>query len=492
MSQIEELKRILVGDNTEQLSELKERVENIETRTKDVAEVLAPAIDIGINQSDELVNALKQPVSVGLKKAIRAEPTEYAQILYPAIAPSIRLAISQAISSLLATINQTVKSATSFSGIRTRVESARTGVPYAELVLRKSLLYRVEHVYLIDRESGLMIAECAAENRQSLDSDAVSAMFSAIQSFVQDSFSGSDQDRLTDITVGAHNVWIAHSPRAMLACVIYGEAPETLKTQLYDTLDHISTAYSNPLADFAGDTSRFLGVEDYMRPLLRLRLKEDIKASTETSWATKLLFLLVLGVLGILFAQWFDRDSKLATLEHHFSETPGLVLTSAYWHENQIVVEGLQDPDAELPIAILAAHEIDQSMLSIQTTPFRSLEPALELQRFLRELRPPTGSKFNRVGDSVELTGEAPINWLLQNNERLRQLAADQRLNINELFVSATSLDEFLRDNLGDVDHPLYEQISAEVLTRPWNQVDLNSISPAGLSLRLQAASAQE
>lgn len=492
MSQIEELKRILVGDNTEQLTELKERVENIDTRTRDVAEVLAPAIDIGINESDALVNALKQPVSTGLKKAIRAEPVEYAQILYPAIAPSIRLAISQAISSLLATINQTVKSATSLSGIRTRIESARTGVPYAELMLRKSLLYRVEHVYLIDRESGLMIAECAAENSQTLDSDAVSAMFSAIQSFVQDSFSGSDQDRLTDFTVGSHNVWIAHSPRAMLACVIYGEAPETLKTQLYDTLDHISTAYSNPLAEFDGDTTRFLGVEDYMRPLLRLRLREDIKASTETGWATKLLFLVVVAVLGVLFAQWFDRDSKLSTLEHYFNQTPGLVLTSAYWEQDQIVVEGLQDPDAELPMSILQAHQIDSSILSIQTTPFRSLEPALELHRFARELRPPAGSNLDLVDENVELTGEAPINWLLQNNERLRQLAADQRLDINELFVSAASLEEFLVSNLGDADHPLYDQISAEVLTKPWNQVDLNSISPAGLNLRLQAAAALE
>ena len=53
MSQIEELRRILVGDNAEHLSELKDRVENIETRTKDVAEVLAPAIDIGINEGDK-------------------------------------------------------------------------------------------------------------------------------------------------------------------------------------------------------------------------------------------------------------------------------------------------------------------------------------------------------------------------------------------------------------------------------------------------------
>ena len=118
MSQLDELRQILVGDNSEQLSDLKARIEDLDARTRDVAEVLAPAIDHGIKESDDLLNALKEPVSEGLKQAIRAEPVEYAQILYPAIVPSIRLAISQAISSLLVTINQTVASATTVSGLR--------------------------------------------------------------------------------------------------------------------------------------------------------------------------------------------------------------------------------------------------------------------------------------------------------------------------------------------------------------------------------------
>ena len=153
MSQIDELKQILLGDNSEKLSQLQERLENIDARTRDVAQVLAPAINQGIADNDDLIDALREPVSESLKQAIRVDPAEYANILYPAIAPSIRLAISQAISSLLVTINQTIESATTVSGLGARFESIRTGVPYAELLLRRSLLYRVEHIYLIDRAS---------------------------------------------------------------------------------------------------------------------------------------------------------------------------------------------------------------------------------------------------------------------------------------------------------------------------------------------------
>ena len=39
MSQLEELRQIIVGADAEKLAELKERIENIESRTKDVLEV---------------------------------------------------------------------------------------------------------------------------------------------------------------------------------------------------------------------------------------------------------------------------------------------------------------------------------------------------------------------------------------------------------------------------------------------------------------------
>ena len=96
---------------------------------------------------------------MSLKRAVRSEPEEYAEILYPVMAPSIRKAITQALSSLLLTINRSVESATTLSGIKSRVKSWRTGIPYAQLALRQSLVYKVERAYLIHRETSLLIDE---------------------------------------------------------------------------------------------------------------------------------------------------------------------------------------------------------------------------------------------------------------------------------------------------------------------------------------------
>ena len=117
--QIDELRQILAGENAGQLAALKRRIEDIESRTRDVSEVLAPAIRQA--DSSDLVASLQKPFSLTLKQAIRSEPNEYAEILYPVMAPSIARAISQAISSMLVTINRTVESATSVDGIKTRI-----------------------------------------------------------------------------------------------------------------------------------------------------------------------------------------------------------------------------------------------------------------------------------------------------------------------------------------------------------------------------------
>ena len=123
------------------------------------------------------------------------------------------------------------------------------------------MLYKVERAYLIHRETSLLIDEVSESDSQTLDSDAIGAMFSAIQAFVQDSFATGNDARLTDLKVGNHNVWVAHGHKLMLACIITGDAPEGFKNELYDTLDLIRTHYSLAISDFNGDSRDFRGVD---------------------------------------------------------------------------------------------------------------------------------------------------------------------------------------------------------------------------------------
>lgn len=448
MSQIEQLRQILVGDSAEQLGELKDRIENVERRANDVSEVLAPAIDAGLKHDDQLINSLQEPVATSLKRAIRKEPKAYAEILYPVMSPLIRHAISQAISSLLITINRTMESATSVSGLGMRLRSMSTGVPYAELALRRSLVYQIEHIFLIDRDTGMLMDEAKAEHSQALDSDAVSGMFSAIQSFVQDSFSQDASARLTDLKVGDHNVWVAHGPKVMLACVIYGDAPESLKRQLYDSLDAIRINYANQIADFSGDTQSMEGVDRFLIPLLQLKVKDGVNSKPKARASGGLfIWLLVMVVLAYFAYHWIVQDSKRSAVEHYLRDTPGIALTATFWNDDKLVVEGLKDPDANVPFKTLEAYGIKPEDLVLKTIPFRSLELDMELQRFANEFSLPQGVYLSKRDKQVYLYGEASIAWLVENDARVRQLSTDGRLNISDLSASFESVSEILQAN---------------------------------------------
>jgi len=480
MSQIEELREILVGGNAEEIAKLRERINNLDQRTRDVSEVLAPAIEAGIESGSELIDSLTVPVSQSLKRAIRAEPDNYAEILYPVMAPAIRRSISQAISSLMVTINQTMASATSVEGIGLRVQAWRTGVPYGQLALRKSLKYRVEHVYLIDRESGMMVTELGVEESGALDSDAVSAMFSAIQSFVQDSFSQSDDDRLTDLKVGEYNVWVAHGRKLMLACVIDGDPPESLKSEMYDTLDGIRSDFANAIEDYSGDSSAFEGVEERLHPLLQSQLKEspdEEDADAEFTLKSAVIYALALAVLAYLVYGWVTAYAQLRTTEHYLEQTPGFAVSKTYWDDDELVVEGLQDPDAQIPYETLKAHDIDAAQLSFKTIPFRSLETNMEMQRFTNELAPPEPLEFKVVDGKIQLAGNAPIAWLLKHDVRLRQLATDHRLQIGQLSASESSVEDYIATYYAGEKASAGEQVRESLVNEPWLKVATRNIT---------------
>ena len=451
MSQIDELRQIIVGGSAEQLAELSNRIEDLEHRTNDVAEVLSPAIDKEVSQGGErLVASLTKPVTLGLKRAVRSEPEEYAEILYPVMAPSIRRAITQALSSLLLTINRSVESATTFSGLGNRFRSWRTGIPYAELALRESLVYKVEHAYLIHRQTGLLVEDVSDSDSETLDSDAIAAMFSAIQAFVQDSFSTGNDARLTDLKVGKHNVWVAHGQQLMLACVITGDAPEAFKSNIYDTLDRIRTTYSVAIADFQGNNTDFLGVDSLMQPLLQIELKdidENQKVKQKSGIPIWLWLLLFCGLVYFGY-QWAQKKEKVSNVEHLLRGQPGIATTHVYWQDDQIVVKGLRDPDAEIPYAKLESYGISEGLLSLQTIPFRSLEIEMELQRFNKELDLPESVYLSERNEKIYLYGKAPIAWLEVNDTRIRQLAADGRMVISDLGASIESVSEMVRQVL--------------------------------------------
>src|SRR5262249_44089624 len=154
-----------------------------------------------------------------------------AEAISPLMGPAIRRAISIALNSMIQAFDQALKHSFSRQGLKWRIESWRTGKSFPEGVVLRALGYRCEHVFLIHKQSGLLLQHIAASSVETQDADIVSGMLTAIQeanrSFAHDSFGPAQDERIDTLDLGACEVWFEPSTQVVLALVIRGKAPES-------------------------------------------------------------------------------------------------------------------------------------------------------------------------------------------------------------------------------------------------------------------------
>ncbi len=412
-SVLTELRELILGAERRRLEELERRLEAAGFSRETLAELLPEAIALRAGRDRQLARALAPTVEGAIGESVRRNPRPIATAIFPVLGPAIRKAIAEAMADLVSSINRALEHSISPRGLRWRFEAWRTGVPFAQIVLRHALVYRVEQVFLIDRDTGLLLAHAVAPELTATDADLISGMLSAIRDFVADSFSPErEAGGLRRFSVGELTVMVEQGPQAMIAAVVRGEAPDSLLPQLQDTLETIHLQFASALAEFDGDTAQFAAARPLLeeclaREMATDRTREGRRRVVWLPWAiAALLLALVLGGLALRSRLRWDR--AVARLRSE----PGIVLTQAErsggtWH-----FAGLRDPLAPSPATLLAGLAVDTTRIEQSWEPYLSLRPVLVLARARRSLAPPAGVQLAFSADTLRATGSAPLDWV--------------------------------------------------------------------------------
>src|SRR5688572_18709081 len=150
-----ELRALIVGPEQRQLRTLQTRLDDPATQIREVSRVLPQAMLLR-KDDPQLTRALAPTIEETITAAVRKNPQPWADALFPIFGPAIRKAIAASLSSMLESLNQSLEHSLSWRAVQWRITAARTGKSFAEVVLLKTLVYRVEQVFLIERESGLL------------------------------------------------------------------------------------------------------------------------------------------------------------------------------------------------------------------------------------------------------------------------------------------------------------------------------------------------
>jgi len=434
MNDLDQLKELLFGAEKEALDSIAERVERREVRTADIADVLPEAIHTSHKKDSELVESLTEPVGKCLQRAFRDDPQTYGDALYPVMGPAIRKSIMHALRTFAQQINEAVEHSVSPKGLKWRLQASRAGVPFGEFVLQKTLRFRVEQAYLISRENGLLMGHVHHEASKIKDSDAVSAMFTAIQDFVKESFSPDRTGRLESADMGDFTLWAVHGPHALLVCVIRGVPPKSLRADLSAILERIHFRYGDAIREYKGDTATVPDVEMELERCLRYEAREESEPQRRGPpvLLTAVLLLLLIAAGFFMFRNW-QYSKQLEELGAALEATPGIHVTELSRDGGTFRVRGLKDPIAVDVADVAGEIDIPADRLDVRTQPFQSLQPEIISERATRLFGQPGSVQFDVSGSTLHVAGDAPWAWQQMLQERFATLAGIQELDLSLL-----------------------------------------------------------
>lgn len=463
-----ELRRLVVG-NDERL----------------VADALPRAVVLRARTDRQLAHALAPVIAETVGEVARNDPEKLAGALQPMIGHAVRKAVSAAFSAMVERVNQALEHTFSVRALRWRLEAARTGRPFAELVLVHSLVFRVEQIFLVHRRTGLLLVHAASDPEAVQDPDQVAAMLNVIEKFVHHAFR--EGASLTRFEVGELQGRVEAGAEAAITAVVRGTPPPELQQVLRDALERIHIEYADALASFRGDTARF----ELARPILEDCLIEQRRERRRSPVlpivaAAVVLFVLALIVRGVLVGRAADRE-----LQQHadaLRALPGVVVSDVGRDGKDFWFRGLRDPLAPDPASILTARGVAPEHVRLQFEPFFSTDPRLAEPRARRALAAPETTGLVFRDGTIVASGIAPREWISR-----ARVAASLLPGVSEIDLSSVrereAVDE-VRSALARVDGASISFASGSTAVEPADLKRLDALARDFATMHANAARA--
>jgi OOP family OmpA-OmpF porin len=409
--ELDKLRRLLFAPEQDQLVDLERRINGLSLRAEDVGSLLPEAITLRSKQDNHLTSALMPTVEEAIGISVKKDPKRLVDAIFPVMGPAIRKAISHALREMVQSLNQALEHSLSVKGLKWRLEALRTGHPFAEVVLRHTLLYRVEQVFLIHRETGLLLQHVADETVSSQDPELVSGMLTAIQDFVQDSFGGRRDETLESVEVGDLTVWVEQRPYAVLAAAIRGSAPMEFRGTLQDSLDAIHFEQRDELEKFNGDPFPFEAARPRLEECLRMQLETKQEKPSIMLWAATAT---ILAALAVWLFFYIRGERRWQGYLDRLNSQPGIVVVSSEKQGGKYHITGLRDPLAADPSKLLEGTNIDPSDVASRWENYYAAYPDFIITRAKNLLEPPETVSLSTDGSVLKAEGYAPRDWISQ------------------------------------------------------------------------------
>jgi hypothetical protein len=245
-----------------------------------------------------------------IRRKIRDAREEMIEALYPIIGQLVVRAVSEAIRDLARTMDAQVRTSFSPQAIWWRLRARIGGVSEEEMALRTSLPFEVAEVFLVHRESGLLLWYLSRDPATSSDSDLISGMLTAIRDFAQDAFGRGMEGQLDEIEYGERSILIEAGRYAYMAVVVDGVEPPGFRAEMRERIIAVNHTHEETLRRYDGDPTPLAPVEASLRSLMTTPVPDALSSTQKRILAGALGLIFVCLVAACLAGRWVWLETR--------------------------------------------------------------------------------------------------------------------------------------------------------------------------------------
>ncbi len=143
---------------------------------------------------------------------------------------------------------------------------ALAGVGGAE----KADTYTIEGLFVIYKDGRLLYSKTDMGHQKFEDPELVSSMFTAVQSFIKDSFAA--EGELNKMGYGDNQIIIERGRHIFIAAIVYGEPDQEFTDKVRDVIEGIELSYAGIVEEWDGMMDAFSDMETKVAPIAALTL----------------------------------------------------------------------------------------------------------------------------------------------------------------------------------------------------------------------------
>ena len=190
------IKDILLIDEREFASSIEKKIKTLEKTVNDEWH-LSSKVDPIVNEKleefiKEIPYKLGPSVTEALKNEIKTSKDAVVEALFPILGKMVKRYVQHEMKLLSEKINNQVNNTFSFKHFFRKAKSKASGLDESDLMIHKQTNTKIEQIIIIEKGSGLVLAEFS-KNKMA-DEDMVAGMLTAIKSFVEDAFTKESQN----------------------------------------------------------------------------------------------------------------------------------------------------------------------------------------------------------------------------------------------------------------------------------------------------------